>query len=314
VAGGQAAGWREALEASRGEGFGWSRAFGHRPVLLDETLEALAVRPGGLYVDATLGGGGHARAILGRLGPGGRLLGLDADGEPLEWALAWGGGDPRLRLERLNFAALGAFLEKSGLGPADGLLADLGLNSRQLGTAGRGFSFALDGPLDMRLDQGGGPTAAEVLGGWSEEDLAEAFWRLGEERGARRLARLVAERRAAGPIGGTAELAALAEEALGRRGGRIHPATRMFMALRLAVNRELESLEAFLAGARGCLAAGGRLAVISFHSLEDRLVKGALRDEGSWRLLRRKAVKPSPGEIAANPRARSARLRAAEAV
>jgi 16S rRNA (cytosine1402-N4)-methyltransferase len=305
--------------------------------MLLETVAALAVRPDGFYVDATLGGGGHSRAILELLGPDGRLLALDLDPEPLQWARTWSSGDPRLRLQRLNFADLADFLARDGLGPADGLVADLGLNSRQLLTAERGFSFSLDGPLDMRLDQRSKLTAAEVINEWPEKDLAEVFRRYGEERASRRLARMVVERRADSPLTTTGELAAVAEKALGRPGPRprIHPATRMFMALRLAINGELENLERFLASARSCLKAGGRLAVISFHSLEDRLVKRALRGEdgqgppkvaapedlkrpapsiGRFRLERRKAWKPSDAEIEANPRARSARLRAAVAV
>ncbi|MDR1050674.1 MAG: 16S rRNA (cytosine(1402)-N(4))-methyltransferase RsmH [Deltaproteobacteria bacterium] len=348
-----------ALAASRDDGFVWSDSFGHKPVMLREALDCLQVREDGFYVDATLGGGGHSRAILGRLGEGGRLLSLDVDPEPLAWARAWGGGDPRLILRRQNFSGLAGLLQSLGLGPADGVLADLGLSSRQLLNGGRGFSFAADGPLDMRLDPAARLSAAEIVNTYSEESLRNIFWRLGEERGAARLAGAVVEAREKAPFETTFELAGVASKTLARGGrpGRLHPATKAFMALRLAVNGELDSLAEFLGAARGCLRTGGRLVVISFHSLEDRLVKRALRGlpdsppgpaeflppgpdarggaspapfrqagrgaetgteatEGAarWRLVRRKAVRPSEDELLDNPRARSARLRAAEAV
>ncbi|MDR2368796.1 MAG: 16S rRNA (cytosine(1402)-N(4))-methyltransferase RsmH [Deltaproteobacteria bacterium] len=341
------------------EGGDWSAAFGHAPVLLAETMEFLAVKPDGLYVDCTLGGGGHARAILGRLGPNGRLLALDVDPEPLEWAGAWGAGDPRLTLERASFGDLAGVLSRLGLGPADGLVADLGLSARQLLGAGRGFSITRDGPLDMRLDPDATLTAHEIVNHYPEYRLADILRRYGEETAARKLARLVVEARERAPINSTHELAAIAERALYRPGPRprVHPATKTFMALRLAVNGELETLSRFLAQARSCLKTGGVLAVISFHSLEDRMVKLALRgeapgpDEGgpiaqawpkskrglirkartgraltpgelrappdpvrAFRPLRRKSVRPTEAEITANPRSRSAKLRAAEAV
>ncbi|MDR0621758.1 MAG: 16S rRNA (cytosine(1402)-N(4))-methyltransferase RsmH [Deltaproteobacteria bacterium] len=364
----------------------WSGAFGHAPVLLTETMEALRVKPDGFYVDCTLGGGGHARAILERLGPEGRLLALDRDPEPLEWAGVWGNGDPRLITARLNFADLAEYLKDRALGQADGIVADLGLNSRQLATAERGFSFALDGPLDMRFDPEEIGGAHRLIHTAPEPTLADIFWRYGQERSAKKLARLVVERREKGPIEGTLELAAIAEKALWRPGPKpkIHPATKMFMALRLFVNGELEALDRFLGTVRGCLKPGGVLAVISFQSFEDKRVKMALRgeayaegaDDGDedddklsqlspsgraglpgragrtgdpqslgpkskkdhfhkarenrvllpedlkaievppspWRPLKRKAQKPTAKEIADNPRARSARLRAAEAV
>jgi 16S rRNA (cytosine1402-N4)-methyltransferase len=297
--------------------------------MVAEALEALAVKPDGLYIDATLGGGGHARAILERLGPDGRLLALDVDPGPIEFARKWSEGDPRLSLTRLNFRLLSRHLVEEGLGPADGILADLGLSSRQLLTPERGLSFQADGPLDMRLDPSSNLTAAEIVNRWSEESIRDILRSLGEERSAGRLAAAVVAERAIAPITSTAALAAIAVAVLGRPGPppRIHPATRLFMALRLAVNGELESLAEFLARARECLKPGGRLVVISFHSLEDRLVKRVLRDERApggtlgepapapvWRSWRRKVARPSAAEIARNPRARSARLRAAEAV
>jgi 16S rRNA (cytosine1402-N4)-methyltransferase len=296
--------------------------------MVAEALEALAVKPGGFYIDATLGGGGHARAILERLGPDGRLLALDVDPGPVEFARKWSEGDPRLTLTRLNFRSLSRHILEAGLGPADGILADLGLSSRQLLTPERGLSFQADGPLDMRLDPSSDLTAAEIVNRWSEESLRDILRSLGEERSASRLAAAVVAERALAPITSTAALAAIAVAVLGRPGPppRIHPATRLFMALRLAVNGELESLAEFLARARECLKPGGRLVVISFHSLEDRLVKRVLRDEASgradgepgpppvWRSWRRKVSRPSAAEVARNHRARSARLRAAEAV
>ncbi|MDR0355397.1 MAG: 16S rRNA (cytosine(1402)-N(4))-methyltransferase RsmH [Deltaproteobacteria bacterium] len=317
----RSADWPEALESSAGEGFSWSAAFGHQPVLLAETLDALNVKPDGFYVDATLGGGGHSRAILERLDPDGRLLALDLDEEPLAWARAWSGDDQRFIVRRLNFARLPECLAELGLGPADGLLADLGLNSRQISASTRGFSFSREGPLDMRLDRSAPLTAAEVVNQSSEEVLADLFFRFGEERAARRLARAIVEAREEDPIETTVRLAEIAERTLGfqKDKSRLHPATKMFMSLRLKVNGEMDSLERFLGSARSCLKTGGRLAVISFHSLEDRMVKLALRDGESagdcpWRLWRRKAIKPGVAELLANPRARSARLRAAEAV
>ena len=337
---------KAAENASRFWADEWSERFGHKPVMVSEAMEALRVLPDGLYVDGTLGGGGHARAILKRLGPDGRLLGLDLDPGPLEFAREWGAGDPRLALARLNFKRLAGHLSESGLGPADGVMVDLGLSSSQLLNPERGFSFSFDGPLDMRLNPGSGLKAGDIVNNWSEGDIADILKRFGEERMHRRLAAAIVSERAAGPIDSTAKLAALAQKVLGRPGPpqRIHPATRMFMGLRLAVNDELESLAAFLAGARECLKPGGRLVVISFHSLEDRLVKEAFRGASAasdspvamhggffggrpesaagapsgtpiaWRPLRRKVVKPSELEIALNPRARSAKLRGAEAV
>ncbi|MDR1657348.1 MAG: 16S rRNA (cytosine(1402)-N(4))-methyltransferase RsmH [Deltaproteobacteria bacterium] len=321
----------------------WSSAFGHRSVLLAETLEALAVKPDGFYVDATLGGGGHSRAILNSLAPAGRLLALDVDPEPLLWAEKWSQDDPRLSLKRLNFKHLAAFLAESGLGPADGLVADLGVSSRQLIDGRRGFSFAAAGPLDMRLDPDGELKAVDIVNNWSEQELKDTFWRLGEEKSAGRLAKAIVNKRQQQPFIDTASLSELAKLILWRPGPppRIHPATRMFMALRLAVNQELESLTEFLTQARCCLKTGGRLVVISFHSLEDRLVKQTLRGilpeaapngrrasrlvqleelngatpvSSEWKLWRKKAVKPSEEELLTNPRARSARLRYAEAI
>jgi len=288
----------------------------HVPVLLRETLEFLDVRPDGIYVDATLGAGGHAEAVLQILQRGqGRLLGIDCD--PAALALA----RERLRpfAERLiamhgNFAEIDALHAASGLPPADGVMADLGVSSMQLEDASRGFSFSLPGPLDMRMDPRSEMTAEAIVNTSSERDLADLIYRLGEERHSRRIARALMKAR---PIRSTTELAQVVTRAIPSRSGlhHLHPATRTFLALRLAVNRELENLEAFLATVLEVLAPGGRLVMLSFHSLEDRPVKRAFQSwqrEGRARILTRKVIRPSEAERRANPRSRSAKLRAAE--
>jgi 16S rRNA (cytosine1402-N4)-methyltransferase len=288
----------------------------HIPVLVRETLEFLDVRPDGFYIDATLGAGGHAEAVLRILQQGqGRLLGIDRD--PAALALA------RERLRRFgdklmamhgNFAQIDALHAASGMPPADGIMADLGLSSMQLEDAARGFSFSLPGPLDMRMDPQSETTAEAIVNTSSERDLADLIYRFGEERHSRRIARALMKAR---PIRTTTELAQVVTRAIPSRSGlhQFHPATRTFMALRLAVNREIENLEAFLGKVLSVLAPGGRLVVLSFHSLEDRPVKQALRSwqqEGRARILTKKVVRPSEAEISANPRSRSAKLRAAE--
>ena len=306
---------RASEHQSRGPS-GESRAPRHIPVLLQEVLEFLDVRPDGFYVDATLGAGGHSEAILHVLQQGrGRLLGIDRD--PTALALA----RERLRPfgERLiamhgNFAEIDALHAASGLPPADGMIADLGLSSMQLGDPSRGFSFSSSGPLDMRMDPESAVTAEEIVNHGSERELADLIYKFGEERHSRRIARALMKAR---PIRTTTELAQVVTRAIPSRSGlhQIHPATRTFMALRLAVNRELENLDAFLGKALGVLAPGGRLVVLSFHSLEDRPVKQALQSwqrAGRARILTKKVVRPSEAEIESNPRARSAKLRAAE--
>ena len=288
----------------------------HVPVLLREALEFLNVRPDGIYIDATLGAGGHAEQILQVLQQGqGKLLGIDCD--PAALAVA----RERLRVfgEKLivqegNFAEIDALHRASGLPPADGLLADLGLSSMQLEDATRGFSFSLPGPLDMRMDPSREKTAQTIVNRSSERDLANLVFQLGEERHSRRIARAIVKAR---PIRSTTELAQVVTRAIPSRAGlhQIHPATRTFLALRLAVNQELENLEAFLARALDVLAPRGRLVVLSFHSLEDRRVKHAFqawRREGKVQILTRKVVRPSQEEMRANPRSRSAKLRAVE--
>jgi len=302
----------------------------HVPVLLDEAVERLFTEPNALYVDGTLGGGGHAQAVAQRLGPDGLLVGVDRDEEALAEAAGWVAAYPdRVRLVQGDFGDLKALLAAQGVGPAQGILLDLGVSSRQLDDPGRGFSFLRDGPLDMRMDPSRGYTAADLVEGLGEEELARLFRDYGEEPRARRAAGAIVRARKRRPIRTTGELARIIEEALGRRGEK-HPGTRIFQALRIAVNRELDSLERFLKDLPDLLCPGGRVVVISYHSLEDRRVKQALRayephcrcpaaavrctcGEPGWlRPLGRKALKAGRTEIEANPRARSARLRAAE--
>jgi 16S rRNA (cytosine1402-N4)-methyltransferase len=288
----------------------------HRPVLVKEVLEFLDVRPDGNYIDATLGTGGHAEELLRKLQPGsGKLLALDRD--PAAVAIAQErlrGFEEKLIVREGNFAEIDAIYASTGLPPADGLLADLGVSSLQLDDALRGFSFNLSGPLDMRMDPTSGMTAQEIVNRTPEPDLAELIFKLGEERHSRRIARAIVKAR---PIRITTELAQVVTRAIPSRAGlhQIHPATRTFLALRLAVNRELEHLQAFLAQALRVLAPGGRLVVLSFHSLEDRLVKRAFKAwqrENQALLLNRKVVRPTDEETQQNPRARSAKLRALE--
>jgi 16S rRNA (cytosine1402-N4)-methyltransferase len=298
-------------------------AFHHVPVLLSEVVAGLNPRGGGRYIDGTVGGGGHAAALLGRSGPGGRLLGLDADPAALAAARAeLAPFGERATLVHGNFRELGQLARQHGFDAADGILLDLGVSSHQLDTPERGFSFAADAPLDMRLDPTQGDTAADLLNRLPESELADLIYRYGEERGSRRVARFIAEARRKRPIATTSELAELVARALGGKRGKIHPATRTFQALRIAVNRELESLEIALPQAVELLAAGGRLAVISFHSLEDRIVKLFFRAEsgyggtgqGRLAIITKKPIEAGGDEIQANPRARSAKLRIAEKV
>jgi 16S rRNA (cytosine1402-N4)-methyltransferase len=302
----------------------------HRPVLLGETLAALALQPDAIVVDGTFGRGGHSRAILESLGPGGRLLALDRDPAAVTSKEAESlRADPRFELEQSPFSRLRTVVDRRGWsGRINGVLFDLGVSSPQLDEAGRGFSFLRDGPLDMRMDPGQEPSAAQWLSQVAEAELAEVLRELGEERYARRIARALVAARAARPIGSTGELARLIEEAVPTREPGKHPATRSFQAIRIFINRELDELEQVLQQAVDILAPRGRLAVISFHSLEDRLVKRFMRNEerggepARSRLplpakparLKRigKSIRPGEAEIAANPRARSAVLRVAE--
>ena len=292
----------------------------HIPVMPREVLELLNVRRGGVYIDATVGLGGHAAAILEASAPNGRLLGLDADPQAL--AAARRRLEPfgdRCRLERAWLDHAAAAAARHGFSAVDGVLCDLGVSSLQLDDPRRGFSFQQDGPLDMRLGPDAERSAAEIVNQYDEAELADVIYQLGEERRSRRIARAIVERR---PIRTTGQLAEIVQSAVGRgagrRGRRLHPATHVFRALRLEANRELERLGAFLETARGMLALGGRLAAIAFHSLEDRIVKRFIREAsaagGGLRSLSKKPLRPRAEEVERNPRARSARLRAAEAV
>ena len=281
-----------------------------------QVIEYLLPTRGRDYVDATVGSGGHAEAILRATNPDGRLLGIDADSTAISRTferLAEFGG--RATLETASFADIADVARSRGFGHASGLLMDLGFSSNQVDDPGRGFSFRIDGPLDMRYDQRSGRSARDVLERITERDLADIIHELGEERRARRIARHIVRRRDRTRFESTADLAQTIVESTRPNRGRIHPATRTFQALRIYVNRELENLQAGLEGAMEILGGGGRLVVISFHSLEDRIVKNFIRDgdrRGILRSLTRKPLRPDAEEQRANPRSRSARLRAAE--
>jgi 16S rRNA (cytosine1402-N4)-methyltransferase len=327
--------------------------FAHIPVLFAATLDGLGIRPGGAYIDGTLGGGGHTAGMLER--GAGRVLGIDRDPAALtaahERLAAYG---DRLTLAHGNFREIGALAQQHGFTAVDGILLDIGVSSHQLDVAERGFSFSQPAPLDMRMDPTQGATAADLVNTLPEADLADLIYRYGEERGSRRIARWIVERRQRAPLATTTELADLVARALGgRKEGRIHPATRTFQALRIAVNDELGALEEALPAAIDLLAVAGRLAVITFHSLEDRIVKEYMRRAAAECLLpprlfaeqcphlvgkldgprpciyihsrdcdyaptlalvTAKPVVASEAEISENPRSRSAKLRVAERI
>ena len=300
----------------------------HTPVLVEEAIQALAVGPGGRYIDATLGGGGHAAAILELASPGGQLLGIDADPEAIKVARERlsGYGDSSLLINE-NFANLEAICLKYDFFPVHGILFDLGLSSLQLGSAGRGFSFQQEGPLDMRFSPRQKVTAADIINTFPEAKLAELLKSYGEEHQSLKIARYIIKER---PLKTTLELGRVIERAVGPGRGRIHPATKTFQALRIAVNDELQNLEAGLRQAVNLLGFGGRLVVISYHSLEDRIVKRFTQQESRdcicppgtptcvcnhsarLRLVNRRVIIPQLKEIKSNRRARSAKLRAAE--
>ena len=303
-------------------------ALTHTPVLLEETVRALAVQAGGRYIDCTLGNGGHAAAILRQSSPGGQLLGIDADPEAIKAS--------RSRLEQYresiklvnqSFANLENICLKYDFHPVHGILFDLGLSSLQLADAHRGFSFQQEGPLDMRLSPSQELTAADIVNHYAEDELASIIRAYGEEMRSRRIARAIVQAR---PVKTTLVLARIVEKSVGGRKGKIHPATKTFQALRIAVNRELENLLSALRQAVGLLGFGGRLVVISYHSLEDRIVKQFLQRESrdcvcppgtpacvcghtaSLKLVNKKVITSSAEEVKLNPRSRSAKLRAAE--
>jgi 16S rRNA (cytosine1402-N4)-methyltransferase len=288
----------------------------HEPVLLAETIQLLDPSRGGLFVDCTVGLGGHTGAML--AAGASRVIGLDRDPTALALAsaslAAWG---ERVELVHADYRQLGDVLDARGVDGLDGALADLGVSSMQFDMEGRGFSFRRDEPLDMRMDQTSGPTVADLLQSVDEQELANVIFQFGEERFSRRIARGVVEARRLSPVATTGQLAQIVRRAVPRRGyQRIDPATRTFQALRIWVNRELEGLDAFLVETSRRLRAGARLAVITFHSLEDRVVKHTFRalaaGETALRVLTRKPVTPADAEVERNPRARSAKLRAIE--
>jgi len=300
----------------------------HVPVLLDEVIAGLQPQRGGYFVDCTVGLGGHAAAILEKISPSGRLLGIDADPEAIKLSQdKLSDYGEAVTLVNDNFVNLEAICKRYHFHPVDGILFDLGVSSLQLDTAERGFSFHLDAPLNMRFDPGQGLTASDIVNSFSEQELAKLIEKYGEERHSRRIARYIVQNR---PIATTMELARLVEQALGGKRARIHPATRTFMALRIAVNSELQNLELALKQTIDLLHPGGRLTVISYHSLEDRIVKQFMRDAASGclcppgtvicrcghtptlKLISRKVIRPTSLEIESNPRSRSAKLRIAE--
>ena len=281
-------------------------------MLAEPAIAGLAIRPAGTYVDATFGAGGHAALILARLGPSGRLIAFDADPSAGARALA----DPRLTLVHANFRDLDARLQSLGIAHVEGVLFDLGVSSMQLDEGERGFSFRVPAPLDMRMDPTHGESAAQFLATRGEREIADAIYAYGEEKKSRRIARaIVALREAGTPVRDTADLANVVARAVRAPAhARIHPATRTFQALRIAVNDELGALRDGLGAALARTAAGGRIAVISFHSLEDRIVKQTFRDDPRVRALTRKPIVADDAEVSSNPRARSAKLRIAERV
>ena len=301
----------------------------HIAVLVDEVVAGLRVRPGGRYLDATLGAGGHAASILRASAPDGQVLGLDTDAEAVDYALrALRPFGARVIAQVANFRSLESVVSNLGFDFVDGVLLDLGFSSRQMEDAERGFSFAREGPLDMRLDRRQDQTAADLVNLLPEAELADLLWRFGEERHSRRIARAIVRAR---PVSSTTDLAELVKRSVGHR-ERIHPATRTFQALRIAVNDEIDNLSETLPQARNVLRPGGRLAVISFHSLEDRPVKHWMRKMAkdcicpphlpqcrcnhrrALKIITRKPVLPSALELQQNPMARSAKLRVGERI
>lgn len=291
-----------------------SREPQHQPVLPAETLQYLAPRPGTVWVDCTVGGGGHAKLIAEAIGPTGRLIGLDQDATMLDLAR------PRLpdhaTLVTANFDQVDEVLNGLGIGQVDGVLADLGVASDQLDDPTRGLSLQRDGPLDMRLDGKGHQTAANIVNRWSQNDLADLIYTCGEERYSRRIARRIVERRGVRPFESTLDLAEEIRRCVPHTpdSRRIHPATRTFQALRIGVNDELAVLERLLSVLPRIVRPGGRAGIISFHSLEDRRVKQAFRNREFWVMITKKPVEAGAMETAANPRARSAKLRVAERI
>jgi 16S rRNA (cytosine1402-N4)-methyltransferase len=283
----------------------------HRPVLLAEVIAGLEPKPGAVIVDGTAGAGGHSRALAEAVGPSGKVIGLDRDPEMLALAGEATAGLP-VSLVHASYSELDEVLDDLEIEAVDGILLDLGLSSDQLAWGHRGFSFSEDAPLDMRFDPRSDDSAADLVNSLSAEELADLFYQYGEERHSRRVARRIVDERRVEPIRTTGRLAQIVRKSIPGKWGPIDPATRVFQALRIAVNDELEHLDAFLANVAGWLKPGGRAAIISFHSLEDRRVKHAFRDHEELTVLTRKPITATAEEIRTNPRARSAKLRVAE--
>ncbi len=305
----------------------------HLPVLKNETMQLLAIKPGGRYIDGTMGLGGHSQVLLEQSSPDGRVLGVDRDPDALRRsAERLGAYGDRVTMVHGNYGDLPEIARQNAFEGVDGILLDLGVSSMQLDQAGRGFSFMRDGPLDMRMDTTQKITAAELVNGLSEKALADTIFRLGEEPASRRIAAAIVRERQVEPITTTGRLAKIVADAKGGRSGKVHPATQTFQALRMAVNEEIEGIRRGLDGAIDLLRPGGRLAVISFHSLEDREVKHCFREhvareeslpQGGARrigrkpyvmLVNKKAVTATEVELRANPRSRSAKLRVVERI
>jgi 16S rRNA (cytosine1402-N4)-methyltransferase len=286
----------------------------HVPVLAREVVDWLAPSPGRTIIDGTLGGGGHTRLLAEAVGPAGFVIAVDRDAQAVERATTELGALP-VRVLQANYSDIPEVIEQLQIAQVNGILLDLGLSSDQLADSDRGFSFQSEGPVDLRFDTSRGEPAWKLLQRMSSEHLADLIYQYGEERYSRRIARRIAETRRSEPIRTASDLARVVRGAVPRtRDERIDPATRTFQALRIAVNEELKWLEVALRRLPECLQIGGRLAVISFHSLEDRPVKEAFRDDARLKVLTRRPVRPSDEELAANPRSRSAKLRVAERV
>lgn len=290
----------------------------HTPVMVAEVLDGLNVSPNGTYIDCTVGDGGHAKEVLGASTPAPRLLGIDLDIEALQVASCRLEGNDQVVLCRSSFTSLSEVASDRGFSPADGILFDLGVSSRILENPSRGFSFSNSGPLDMRFDQEQRLTANDIVNHSNESDLADFIYGFGEDRMSRRIARAIVSRR---PLQTTGQLASAVSSALGsRRRSGTHPATRTFQAIRIVVNREIENIKAGLESAIKILKPGGRLVVISYHSIEDRLVKRKFLGESSKsemamvKLVNRKVIKPSRQEVLLNPRSRSAKMRVVERI
>ena len=281
------------------------------PVMVDEVLAALDPRPGQVLVDGTAGGGGHLRRLVDAVSPEGWVLGIDRDPEAVGKLESRFAGQP-VQLATGSYAELPAFMQAAGVAEVDGVLLDLGLSSDQLADRERGFSFNIDGPLDLRFNPGTGESASRLINRLSVEHLANLIYEYGEERLSRRIARAIVAARKAKPIETAQQLGDLIRSVVPkRRSERIHPATRTFQALRIAVNDELGQLQTLLRTVGPCLSPGGKLAIISFHSLEDRLVKQAFQDLDRWELASRRPIRASESEVVRNPRSRSAKLRVA---